>query len=347
MEPEIIFEDWSPVCDIQAFVEKNNRAYYFYLWINPESKDPEIRSCWICNRAPSADMFDAVVMKKGEAPAMPKEYVDHDHNGIELAAESLSVHWFEESDGAALMSDDKIIALIPGYSKHENFHGYSIYAKGKGPYAWGLLPVYEKYEKVISEADGFWSYFETDYWAAVQDKHIRALNEFMGKYEAYYAIDGDHFPPKALIQGRKDSVIYGITCGVSLIPMPKVEMRYGHDYKEHRRMELGFACKVEHEDYMNKMLGVISGIADIPWRKLTFIDHGTLLPFNGIEGYEYILFLNARSNDKIPMPDYKLCMGNTLNLIWIKLITPEDYKILSEKGLDDFLADPEHISIIN
>ena len=112
-------------------------------------------------------------------------------------------------------------------------------------------------------------------------------------------------------------------------------------------MELGFACKTEHEDYMNKMLGVISGIADIPWRKLTFIDHGTLLPFNGIEGYEYILFLNARSNDKIPMPDYKLCMGNTLNLIWIKLITPEDYKILSEKGLDDFLADPEHISIIN
>ena len=98
---------------------------------------------------------------------------------------------------------------------------------------------------------------------------------------------------------------------------------------------------------MNKMLGVISGIADIPWRKLTFIDHGTLLPFNGIEGYDYILFLNARESDKIPMPDYKLCMGNTLNLIWIKLITPEDYNALSEGGLDAFLEDPDHISIIN
>ena len=112
-------------------------------------------------------------------------------------------------------------------------------------------------------------------------------------------------------------------------------------------MELGFACSEEHEEYMNKMLGVISGIADIPWRKLTFIDHGTLLPFNGIEGYDYILFLNARSTDKLPMPGYKLCMGNTLNLIWIKLLNAADYASLSEKGLDAFLDDPANMSIIN
>lgn len=50
MKSEIIFEDWSPVCNIQAFVEKTERAYYFYLWINPGSEEADIKACWICNR---------------------------------------------------------------------------------------------------------------------------------------------------------------------------------------------------------------------------------------------------------------------------------------------------------
>ncbi len=50
MEPEVIIDEWSPLGNIQALVEKTERTYYFYLWINPESKQPQIRSCWICNR---------------------------------------------------------------------------------------------------------------------------------------------------------------------------------------------------------------------------------------------------------------------------------------------------------
>ncbi len=50
MEPGVIIEEWSPLGNIQACVEKTERTYYFYLWINPTSKEPEIRSCWICNR---------------------------------------------------------------------------------------------------------------------------------------------------------------------------------------------------------------------------------------------------------------------------------------------------------
>ena len=50
MDSEIIFEEWSPFGNIQAFVEKTERTYYFYLCINPESTEPQIRSCWICNR---------------------------------------------------------------------------------------------------------------------------------------------------------------------------------------------------------------------------------------------------------------------------------------------------------
>ena len=64
MESEIIVEDWSPVGDMQAFVEKTDRTYFFYLWLNPESEEPELKSCWVCNRVKAAkDMKEAFVQE--------------------------------------------------------------------------------------------------------------------------------------------------------------------------------------------------------------------------------------------------------------------------------------------
>ena len=54
-------EEWSPVCSIQAVVEDNGQAVYFYLWVNPGSENAEIRNCWICNRVPA--------MEDGNGPA--------------------------------------------------------------------------------------------------------------------------------------------------------------------------------------------------------------------------------------------------------------------------------------
>ena len=131
-EPELIIEDWSPVSDIQAFVERSEKNYYFYFWINPESEEAEIRSCWICNRVKApADIQEAMAVE-GEAPCMPAEYVDHDPDGIDLDEDSLSIEWFEEGNAAALLSGDRIIAVIPNFSGYNGFHGYSIYAKGTG-----------------------------------------------------------------------------------------------------------------------------------------------------------------------------------------------------------------------
>lgn len=67
---------------------------------------------------------------------MPAEYVDHDPDGIDLDEDSLSIEWFEEGNAAALLSGDRIIAVIPNFSGYNGFHGYSIYAKGTGSFSW-------------------------------------------------------------------------------------------------------------------------------------------------------------------------------------------------------------------
>ena len=338
MESEIIVEDWSPVGDMQAFVEKTDRTYFFYLWLNPESEEPELKSCWVCNRVKAAKDMKEAFVEEGREPTMPEEFVDHDIAGIELDDESLSIEWFEEGDAAALLSGDKIIAVIPGFSGYENFPGYSVYAKGISPFAWELKQAYKKFEEELNKSRKFWEFFDDeDYWGKVQDSHIAALEKFFGQHEKYYAIDNDTFPPKAIAQGRKDDKLYGITLGVSMIPMPRVEMTYQDKYLDYRRMELGFACDAEMEKYVEKLYSAMSFLASLPWQEQTFLGHGHTIPFNEIPGYDYLLFLNSRVLSDIPAPKYDDFMGDKINLLWLRLITKDEFQDIVNNGVDSFL----------
>ena len=261
-EPEVLVEEWSPVADIQAVVEKTDKNYYFYLWVNAQSEEPEMRACWICNRVPAPGSVKEAFEAEGESPCMPVDFVAHDPKGMELDADSLSIEWFEEGDAAAVLSDGRIIAVIPCFSGYNGFYGYSAFAKGTGPFAWELTEAYPRYEKEAEAGRALWAFFDDeDFWDRVQEFHLSALNRFFGKEEKYYAIDGGQFPPKALVQGRKDGILYGITLGVSMIPMPKVEMYYQEEYKDFRRMELGFACSGKYEASLPRVFSAMAGLA--------------------------------------------------------------------------------------
>ncbi|WP_026494113.1 suppressor of fused domain protein [Butyrivibrio sp. XPD2006] len=342
MEPEVLIEEWSPVADIQAFVEKSDKNYYFYLWVNPHSDEPEVKACWICNRVKAPVDINEAFANEGEAPCMPAEFVDHDPEGVELNKESLSIEWFEEGDSAAVLSDGKIIAVIPSFSGYKSFPGYSKYAKGTGPFAWELKNAYSRFESEVNNGRAFRSFFDQeDYWPRVQDFHMNTLYNFFGEEEKYYAIDGGQFPPKALVQGRKGNTIYGITLGVSMIPMPKVEMAYQDDYKSFRRIELGFACNEKHEELLRTIIPVMSGLSSYPWKYLTFFGHGHTIPFNNIKGYEYILFLNDRLLKNTDSPKYADFMGESINLLWLVPITQSEQEFIEEKGVEEYLKDKD------
>ena len=345
MDPQIILEEWSPVCNIQAFVEKSDNAYYFYLWVNPESDETEIRSCWICNRIEAPKTVDYSAMENGEAPCMPVNYVKHNISGIELNSDKLHIQWLDEGDGAVLLEADKILAYIPEFSGYNGFHGYSIYAKGTGSFAWELEQAYERCEFLVQKSKKSWDYFEGDFWEDVQKNHIKSLNDFWGNYEKYYAIDGNSFPPKALLVGRKNNVLYAITAGVSIIPMPNVEIEYHEQYGDYRRIELGFACTEKHKELMKMMLGVVSGLSNMPWEALTYLGHGHTVPFSNIKGYEYILLLSDRRLAKEESIKYEPFMGEPINLLWIKPITTKEYNFICEKGVDLYLSNKENDNV--
>lgn len=335
-DSKIILESLSPVCDIQAFVEENDASYYFYLWVYPGSESAYIKSCWICNSAGAPEEIDLEAMKAGMAPVMPKKYISHPAQGIRLNPEDLSIVWFEEGDAAALFEKERLLCVIPGWSGSQGFNGYSRYAAGMMPYAWELTEAEEVLMKRAEKSRKFWDYFEGEYWEDVQQVHIQTLEAFFGAYEKYYAIDGETFPPKALVTGRKDGICYGITAGVSLIPMPLTEQYY-EEALDYRRIELGFAAVRERQDICIKMYSFLSSLSALPWDEISFLGHGHTIPCNVIEGFSAVWLLNARLIPEIASPDYKDFMGDRVNLLWVVPLTQEEYETVMEFEVEEML----------
>lgn len=347
-EPEVILESCSPVTDIQAFVEKSDTCYYFYLWGNPASEQRFLKLCWICNRKRAPKSLDADAMKQGKAPMMPEEFVAHDLNGMELEADKLKIVWFAEGDAASLLYNGELICVIPGWADAERgFYGYSRYARETGNYAWELTQAEPVLKKRTQLNQKFWKDLDSDFWPKEQAAHMAALEQFFGRQERYFAIDGGRFPPKALVAGSREGTVYGITAGMSLIPMPQVE-QYIEDVTKHHRIELGFATIEKYRTLCDHFFSAMSSLAAYPWKEITFFAHGHTVPYKGIEGFEALLFLNPRMIPGLEQPAYKDFVDVDVSLLWLMPITAKEYQLAMSKGSEELLrraADLKHVHI--
>lgn len=324
-EPQILTEDWSPCCDVQAFVEESDTCCYFYLWFNPGKENAYVKSCWICNTVPAPKQLDVEGMREGLAPAQPEEYVSHDLKGIHLNPQTLSIVWFEEGDAAALLDGEQIICVMPAWSGYQGFCGYSRYAKGNAPYAWELAPAEAVLSARVEKSRKFWEYLDGEFWGEVQTLHLQTLENFFGPYEKYFAIDGGEFPPKALVSGKKDGICYGITAGVSLLSMPRVEQYYEEEPENYRRIELGFAATEEQQEVCMKMYSYLSSISNMPWNEVSFLGHGHTIPCDVIEGFAAIWLINTRLIPQINAPQYPAFRGECINLLWAVPLKQDEY----------------------
>lgn len=336
-EPNILLESWSPTCDVQAFVEESDTCCYFYLWFHPGREEAYIKTCWICNVTEAPDKIDVAAMEEGMAPAMPKAYVSHNVKGIRLNRAELSIVWFEEGDAAALLEGDRLLCVIPCWSGYKDFNGYSRYAVGMAPYAWELTQAEETLLDRVTKSRNFWNYFKGEYWENVQRTHIQTLESFFGKYQQYFTIDDGNFPPKALVTGKKDEVCYGVTIGVSLLPMPQVELYFNDETSDYRRIELGFATVSERQDICKKMYSFMSGISSLPWEEISFLGHGHTIPCNVIDGFCAIWLLDSRLLPKIAAPVYADFMGDKINLLWVVPLKENEYQMIRELGTEEVL----------
>ena len=274
MEPKVLIESYSPNCNLQAVAEEDNRCVYLYLFGETADGENFMNACWVRNYEKAPEKADVQAMREGKAPILPAEYCKHPEGEERLDPSKLEIVWFEEGDGVALLYDHEILSVIPGWSSQE-CPGYARDCIEESEYAWSLgSPSENVLHKRVRKAKAFWDNWNENSFGEIQTTYLEAIEKSVGKYDKYYAIDGGHWPQKALITIPKDDLTYIVTLGVSIIPQPKVELYY-EDPAPYRRFELGFVLKTELLNRnKNGILSYISGLASYPWDCLTWLDHG-------------------------------------------------------------------------
>ena len=133
-----------------------------------------------------------------------------------------------------------MIAAIPGWAG-EDFPGYSLFARGMGPFAWELKTALPALSLRADRSRAYWEAMEGDYFQELQGEQLAALEDYFGPHRQYFAIDGGQFPPRALVTGEKGGNRYAFTLGNGALSQPKIEQYFQEDSWKYRRFELGIA----------------------------------------------------------------------------------------------------------
>ncbi|RFS21415.1 suppressor of fused domain protein [Chitinophaga silvatica] len=330
MEPVILIETSNHSRTLTAVVEQDDRVAYFYLFpseLLTTKYSP--RPCWLRNLKPAPEKRDTAAMKEGLAPMLEARYCNHPTGKPALEANRLSIVWTPEGDGAAVLYDNEILGVIPGwtlYSDEQNV-AYAADCIGAGEDdqlmplgARGKNAMYQKVDEAIAFQEE-WATETSQAWGKLQEEYLKNYESVFGPLRKYYAIDGGQWPPMGLGRFEKDGIVYFLSLGIGIRPMPWIELLYNDRATGFRRMELAWAIKKDDfsETEIMEMAGLISSVADRPWKLITWLGVGhTILSQELPKPFESVIVTKADSQITVPMPEL---YGDQVNLFWLLPIT--------------------------
>ncbi len=318
----------SPFGTVDAIVEHDDRAIYFYLANQAENSDFRTRACWVRNLMEGPVFLNKKDMERGIPPVLPKTYCRNPHAGALPDPQQLEIVWFEEGNGAALLIEGDIAAIIPPWSGLEGFHGYAAECADENPVC-SPMPSHPQLEKRIEAAREFWQSWsdpELQPFGNLQSRLLKYYQTRFGAHTQYYSIDGGQFPPRGLAQFEFNDRITLVTVGMSVCPQPNVEINSDQPAL-HRRTELALQFPPLDPDTLQKIRERVSSIASYPWRQFTWLASGhtiDFLPGASAESLslDFVLLANDRFLQDVVDPDRPLespgnFRGDPLNVNWM------------------------------
>lgn len=324
----VVLEDTSPNGNIQAVVEQDERVAYFTLYPDDETGEP-IKSCWVRNLVPAPARVDVEALHLGRPALMPRGACAHPDGVEPLEPDNLRILWLEEGDGAALIDaslpDDEVLAFIPGFAGVDGFPGYARDSLAEHALAWPLDDERDDVWARIDEAAEYWeSWQDTTTWPVLQDRLMDAYERVFGEHERYYAIDGEMWPPRALIRVATDDAWVLLTLGVSIRRQPKVELApEGADASA--RVEFAMALERDVDELtLRRAMTYLSAQSSYPWTRYLWLGDGhttscDAFPQVGTSpGFPAALLTRTPLGaPAVAMPDYR----GPVDLLWLLPIT--------------------------
>jgi hypothetical protein len=344
---EVLVFETSPYGNLDAIVQHDGRAVYFYLNSQAATSNQAFgtRACWVRNLQQGPYVLNEDEMRQGNAPMLPRTHCKSLEPGKLPCPEDLKIVWFEEGNGAALLERNaadqeklETLAVIPPWSGIDNFLGYAAECASESPLCWPL-PDNPKLRQRIDRADEFWNAFQSspDPFSVLQSAIIDAYQaNWVGENEAaepaYFSIDGGKFPPRGLIHYQTaDSQILA-TVAMSLCPQPLVEL-FADDPKNFRRIELAIALENEADaELLNNARQALSRLAGYPWHQLNWLGHGHTCQFSGVfPNIETVLLAHDQQLNAEQTVAFPRFRDDPIQLLWLLPLSRGQQRDLAQK----------------
>ncbi len=315
----LLFET-SPYGNLDAIVQHDHRAVYFYL---NGDESFGTRACWVKNLIPGPLVLNQDEITAGVPPLMPKPYCTNNEPQAVPVADSLRIIWLEEGNGAALYEDTQLLAVIPPWSGTDGFHGYAKECSMENPIAWPLIEL-ESLLIRIARAQEFWESCRSETkhpFAHLQPELLAIYNRWFGVEGRYFSLDGGHFPPRGAMLYRCPDRIAMVSVGMSLRPQPNVEMSVEHP-ADLRRIELGIELPAQvPDDQLQPLLEQFSGLVAFPWQAFTWFGQGHSCQFPQLQQWlacDTVRF-EAATNENSTSGSLQLeFRGDPIQFLWLK-----------------------------
>jgi hypothetical protein len=335
MEPIILAESVNPSGTFRAIVEQTDKNIYFYIQPHGDLAEQfPMRSSWVRNLVAAPAEFDYESMQAGEAPLLPAANCAHPEGSDPLEEERLTLVWFAAEDGASLLYDEEVIAIIPGWSLYmENPVSYAKECIAETntlfPLESGNILIEETYKSL--EYIDQWTE-DSSPWPTTQEYILSSYEKVFGPHHQYFAIDGGTWPPMALVSFKYEDLYVFLSVGISQRPMPWVDFLYSESATAYRRMELGIAVhQSAGEGFAMELAQGIAGLAGMPWRKISWLGEGHTISSNAVKApYESLILSSALYNGPA-LP--ALEMGaDKVNIYWAQPITLAEREFVHEQS---------------
>ena len=336
MGTDFIYISRSPLTGQEAAVGKDENAYYLYLMEPPERMAKVLRILWLCNRRPAPAVMTA---EGGGSILLPREFVGHDPEGIELDEDSLRINWYATGDSPVVFDREGILGAIPPYAGLHDFPGFTRYMKGVHRYGWEMPPETEQGIRVwMNEANEQWRLTLTEKgWNAFDQAFREVYSRFAGEPSAYLRFDQETFPHRRLWMGKQKDIFYNLTVGMSQAEMPGAQIQFGNEYQKFARMELGFACFELCERAKNAMVPAMDALTRLPWEERAYLGHGHTVDFGNLPGFASLLLVDASQVPELPSPVMPAFLRTSPRFCWLVPITARETAFVREKGVEELL----------
>jgi hypothetical protein len=337
MEPEIVIEGVNPNGNVQAQVEDDGRCVYLYMR-GEDGTGIDMRAVWVQNRVPAPPVLNVKEMEEGLPPLMPRSGCRHPGGAPALDPGRLRLVWLPEGDGVALFDGaDLLAAVLP--RSDEECPGYSRAAVAKAPLAWELAQAPGLSRRFV-DADTYWAAWdrEPNPWEELRPQQLAAYEAALGKAGRTFAIDGERWPPRALIRIDRADVTFAVTVGMALRPQPAVELATTEP-QGLRRVELGVALPAACADAtFRRWSEYLSGQSQLPWARYSWLGPGHTIPCDATAaaGFPAIVLAQAAASPwPSPLPPFR---GDPVTLLWAVPVNASEWAAIKERGAGPVLA---------